>query len=49
LPGSRFAGGHGSQTGRLTKFNQKWVTILGDNQRQWRVTLKIVEPIDGKE
>jgi len=35
---------HGSQTRRLTQFNQKAVTILGNDQRQWRVTPKIVAP-----
>ena len=46
----RFYPGHyGPQTGRLTKFNQKSVTILGDDRRQWRVSPDIVEPLDAGE
>jgi len=44
-----YPGHHGPQTGRLTKFNQKSVTILGDDQRQWRVSPDIVESLDAGE
>jgi len=44
-----YPGEHGPQTGRLTKFNQKSVTILGDDQRQWRVPPQIVEPLESGE
>lgn len=39
-------GRHGPQTGTLTKFNQKSVTIAGDDGRQWRVPADILTPVD---
>ena len=44
-----YPGHHGTQIGTLTKFNQKSVTILGDDRRQWRVSPDIVEPLDAGE
>lgn len=41
-----YPGRYGPQTGTLTKFNQKSVTILGDDHRQWRVPPDIIEPLD---
>jgi len=42
-------GRHGPQTGTLTKFNKKSVTIDGDDGRQWRVPADILKRLDPDE
>jgi len=48
-PSDCYPGHHGTQSATLVKFNQKSVTILGDDQRQWRVSPDIVESLDAGE
>jgi len=36
---------HGMQTGILIKFNQKTVTVLTDDRRQWKVAPQMLSPL----
>ena len=36
---------HGMQVGTLIKFNQKTVTVLTDEGRQWKVSPQMLSPI----
>ncbi|MFH1829892.1 MAG: hypothetical protein ABH871_03850 [Pseudomonadota bacterium] len=41
--------GHGEQTGTLTRFNKKTVTVITDNGGHWNVAPSLIEPANSAE